>query len=46
LNDLFNITNGPQETLFVCIPQVPTSISRQTFATNGTHTAPWIISVS
>ena len=46
LNDLFNSTNGPQETLFLCIPSVPTTISRQTFATNGTHTAPWIISVS
>jgi|SRR3989344_2497297 len=48
LNDLFNVTNGPQETLFFCISTVPEAgtISRQTYATNGTHTAPWIISVS
>jgi len=48
LNDLFNVTNGPQETLFFCIRTVPESgtISRQTYATNSTHTAPWIISVS
>ena len=47
LNDIYNYT-GPAETLFFCIRTAPETgtITRQTYATNGTHTAPWIISVS
>ena len=48
LTDTYGTSGSGQETLFMCIPQFPltTDISRQTFATNGTHTAVWTVAVS
>ena len=46
-NALSTGTDG-QEALFFCLATAPqeNTISRQTYATNGTHTATWIVAVS
>lgn len=46
-SNLFNETGAPEEALFFCLRTVPslTDISRQTYATNGTHTGAWAIAI-